>query len=151
MWLARYIKFHSHTLGAYRRTTSSASRTPERIVSAKNTFSHLSRPHLLVHHLFVVPSVLNDVDVLDPPRVHAFSGIKLPAPQTNTTAIAITATMGSLGTYFLDVVYSFTNCMVCFPSSPHLKINSRSFKILRLLGEVSFLILMIMRNGLIAT
>jgi hypothetical protein len=44
--------------------------------------------------------------------------------------------MGSLGTYFLDVVYSFTNCMVCFPSSPQLKINSRSFKILRLLGEV---------------
>ncbi|CAO2657026.1 Nn.00g058290.m01.CDS01 [Neocucurbitaria sp. VM-36] len=46
--------------------------------------------------------------------------------------------MGSLGTYFLDVVYSFTNCMVCFPSSPQLKINSRSFKILRLLGEGGF-------------
>lgn len=45
--------------------------------------------------------------------------------------------MGSLATYFMDVVYSFTNCMVCFPSSPQLKINSRSFKILRLLGEVS--------------
>lgn len=42
----------------------------------------------------------------------------------------------SLGSYFLDVVYSFTNCMVCFPGSPQLKINSRSFKILRLLGEV---------------
>lgn len=36
----------------------------------------------------------------------------------------------------MDVVYSFTNCMVCFPESPNLKINSRSFKILRLLGEV---------------
>lgn len=46
--------------------------------------------------------------------------------------------MGSLGTYFLDVVYSFTNCMVCFPSSPQLKINGRSFKILRLLGEGGF-------------
>jgi serine/threonine kinase 16 len=30
--------------------------------------------------------------------------------------------------------------MVCFPSSPQLKINSRSFKILRLLGEVSTLL-----------
>ncbi|KAF2739294.1 kinase-like protein [Polyplosphaeria fusca] len=46
--------------------------------------------------------------------------------------------MGSLGSYFLDVVYSFTNCMVCFPGSPQLKINSRSFKILRLLGEGGF-------------
>ncbi|EMD94299.1 hypothetical protein COCC4DRAFT_58301 [Bipolaris maydis ATCC 48331] len=46
--------------------------------------------------------------------------------------------MGSLGTYFLDFVYSFTNCMVCFPSSPQLKVNSRSFKILRLLGEGGF-------------
>ncbi|KAF2013205.1 serine/threonine protein kinase-like protein [Aaosphaeria arxii CBS 175.79] len=46
--------------------------------------------------------------------------------------------MGSLGSYFLDVVYSFTNCMVCFPGTPQLKINSRSFKILRLLGEGGF-------------
>jgi serine/threonine kinase 16 len=46
--------------------------------------------------------------------------------------------MGSLGSYFLDVFYSFTNCMVCFPGSPQLKINSRSFKILRLLGEGGF-------------
>lgn len=37
---------------------------------------------------------------------------------------------------FLDVFYSFGNCMNCFPGSPTLKINSRSFKILRLLGEV---------------
>lgn len=38
--------------------------------------------------------------------------------------------------YFFDVVYSLANCLVCFPSSPQLKINSRSFKMLRLLGEV---------------
>ena len=81
---------------------------------------------------------LTTLNALNRPRVHVFPGVKLPAPQTNTTASGITTTMGSLGTYFLDVVYSFTNCMVCFPSSPHLKINSRSFKILRLLGEVSF-------------
>ena len=36
----------------------------------------------------------------------------------------------------LDIFYSLTNCMACFPSSPNLKINNRSFKILRLLGEV---------------
>jgi serine/threonine kinase 16 len=36
----------------------------------------------------------------------------------------------------LDLFYSMGNCLSCFPSSPQLKINSRSFKILRLLGEV---------------
>jgi serine/threonine kinase 16 len=38
--------------------------------------------------------------------------------------------------YFHDLVYTLSNCMSCFPGSPQLKINSRSFKILRLLGEV---------------
>ncbi|KAF6842467.1 serine threonine protein [Colletotrichum musicola] len=38
----------------------------------------------------------------------------------------------------LDVFYSFGNCLNCFPGSPTLKINSRSFKILRLLGEGGF-------------
>ncbi len=37
---------------------------------------------------------------------------------------------------FLDLFYSFGNCLNCFPGSPTLKVNSRSFKILRLLGEV---------------
>lgn len=37
----------------------------------------------------------------------------------------------------LDIIYSFGNCMSCFPGSPTLKVNSRSFKILQLLGEVS--------------
>ncbi|KAG0633330.1 kinase-like domain-containing protein [Tuber brumale] len=40
--------------------------------------------------------------------------------------------------YFLDLVYSLTTCMSCFPSSPNLTINHRSFKILRLLGEGGF-------------
>lgn len=35
-----------------------------------------------------------------------------------------------------DLFYSFGNCLNCFPGSPMLKINSRSFKIQRLLGEV---------------
>ncbi|KAF2146445.1 uncharacterized protein K452DRAFT_241199 [Aplosporella prunicola CBS 121167] len=43
-----------------------------------------------------------------------------------------------MASYFLDLVYSLTNCMSCFPGSPQLKINSRSFKILRLLGEGGF-------------
>lgn len=38
---------------------------------------------------------------------------------------------------FLDLITSFGNCLNCFPGSPSLKINSRNFKILRLLGEVS--------------
>ncbi|KAF4637988.1 hypothetical protein G7Y89_g81 [Cudoniella acicularis] len=40
--------------------------------------------------------------------------------------------------YFLDLVYTLTNCMSCFPGSPQLKVNNRSFKILRLLGEGGF-------------
>ncbi|RYP23112.1 hypothetical protein DL765_001367 [Monosporascus sp. GIB2] len=39
---------------------------------------------------------------------------------------------------FFDLIYSFGNCLNCFPGSPTLKINSRSFKILRLLGEGGF-------------
>jgi hypothetical protein len=42
----------------------------------------------------------------------------------------------AMAQYILDLVYTLTNCMSCFPGSPQLKINSRSFKILRLLGEV---------------
>lgn len=37
-----------------------------------------------------------------------------------------------------DLIYSFGNCISCFPGSPSLKINNRSFKILRLLGEGGF-------------
>ncbi|KAH8815099.1 kinase-like domain-containing protein [Xylogone sp. PMI_703] len=40
--------------------------------------------------------------------------------------------------YFQDLLYTITNCISCFPGSPQLKINSRSFKILRLLGEGGF-------------
>ncbi|EMT63835.1 hypothetical protein FOC4_g10010307 [Fusarium odoratissimum] len=38
----------------------------------------------------------------------------------------------------LDLFYSFGNCLNCFPGNPNLKINNRSFKILRLLGEGGF-------------
>ncbi|PGG95393.1 NAK protein kinase [Polytolypa hystricis UAMH7299] len=40
--------------------------------------------------------------------------------------------------YFFDLLYTFTDCMYCFPNSPQLKINNRSFKLLRLLGEGGF-------------
>ncbi|OAA82643.1 Protein kinase-like domain protein [Akanthomyces lecanii RCEF 1005] len=39
---------------------------------------------------------------------------------------------------FQDLFYSFGNCLSCFPGSPTLKVNSRSFKILQLLGEGGF-------------
>lgn len=41
--------------------------------------------------------------------------------------------------YIMDLLHALSNCMFCFPGSPQLKINSRSFKMLHLLGEVSFL------------
>jgi hypothetical protein len=44
--------------------------------------------------------------------------------------------MAQLASYVVDVIYSLTNCVFCFPNSPNLKINNRSFKLLRLLGEV---------------
>jgi serine/threonine kinase 16 len=43
-----------------------------------------------------------------------------------------------MGSILLDVFYSISSCLVCFPSTPQLRINSRSFKILRLLGEGGF-------------
>ena len=38
--------------------------------------------------------------------------------------------------YLEDLLSTLASCFFCFPSSPQLRINSRSFKILRLLGEV---------------
>ncbi|KAI9723207.1 MAG: hypothetical protein M1828_004310 [Chrysothrix sp. TS-e1954] len=46
--------------------------------------------------------------------------------------------MSVMASYLLDCAYSLTNCLSCFPSSPSLKLNGRSFKILRLLGEGGF-------------
>ncbi|PWY89333.1 MFS general substrate transporter [Aspergillus heteromorphus CBS 117.55] len=37
--------------------------------------------------------------------------------------------------YLFDLLYNFTDCMCCFPSTPQLKINNRSFKLLRLLDK----------------
>ena len=46
------------------------------------------------------------------------------------------ATLSAMSTYITDVLYSLTSCVACFPGSPLLRINQRSFRILRLLGEV---------------
>ncbi|EJT78586.1 NAK protein kinase [Gaeumannomyces tritici R3-111a-1] len=46
--------------------------------------------------------------------------------------------MAKMAQVFLDLFYSLSNCLTCFSGSPTLKINSRSFKILRLLGEGGF-------------
>jgi serine/threonine kinase 16 len=43
-----------------------------------------------------------------------------------------------LSHYILDGVWQLGNCFSCFPSNPSLRINGRSFKILRLLGEGGF-------------
>ncbi|KAG9866726.1 hypothetical protein KCV02_g23965, partial [Aureobasidium melanogenum] len=47
----------------------------------------------------------------------------------------MSATMSS---YVVDLMWQLTNCFNCFPSNPALKINGRSYKILRLLGEGGF-------------
>ena len=38
----------------------------------------------------------------------------------------------------MDIISNFTNCLFCFPSSPNLKINARTLRLLRLLGEGGF-------------
>ncbi|KAK5172016.1 Serine/threonine-protein kinase env7 [Saxophila tyrrhenica] len=43
-----------------------------------------------------------------------------------------------LSHYILDGLWQLQSCFNCFPSNPSLKINGRSFKILRLLGEGGF-------------
>ena len=43
-----------------------------------------------------------------------------------------------MASYLMDLFYSLTNCMCCFPGSPNLRINNKTYKLLRLLGEVSF-------------
>lgn len=40
--------------------------------------------------------------------------------------------------YILDALWTVTSCFNCFPSNPSLRINGKSFKILRLLGEGGF-------------
>lgn len=48
------------------------------------------------------------------------------------------STLSTLTSYALDALWHLTNCFSCFPSNPSLRINGRSFKILRLLGEGGF-------------
>lgn len=43
-----------------------------------------------------------------------------------------------MATTIMDLISNFTNCLFCFPSSPNLKINNRTLRLLRLLGEGGF-------------
>ncbi len=45
--------------------------------------------------------------------------------------------VGNMSQIMMDLLSSLTNCIYCFPGSPSLKINNRSFKMQHLLGEVS--------------
>lgn len=66
----------------------------------------------------------------------------LPARHHTTGQLRVNCPLHSdkMAQYFFDLLYNFTDCMCCFPSSPQLKINNRSFKLLRLLGEVRGLV-----------
>ncbi|PNS19058.1 Serine/threonine-protein kinase ssp1 [Sphaceloma murrayae] len=44
----------------------------------------------------------------------------------------------NLTSYLLDALWSLTQCLSCFPSSPLLTLNHKPYKILRLLGEGGF-------------
>ena len=46
--------------------------------------------------------------------------------------------LGNMSQVFMDLLSSLTNCLYCFPNSPQLKINNRSFKLQHLLGEGGF-------------
>ena len=45
-------------------------------------------------------------------------------------------TLAAMASYIMDLLYSLTSCMYCFPSTPNLRINGNTYKLLRLLGEV---------------
>lgn len=44
--------------------------------------------------------------------------------------------VGNMSQILMDLLSSLTSCIYCFPGSPSLKINNRSFKMQHLLGEV---------------
>ena len=51
-------------------------------------------------------------------------------------AVGRSSHTSAMAQIFMDLLSSLTNCLFCFPGSPQLKVNNRSFKLLRLLGEV---------------
>lgn len=82
------------------------------------------------------------------PRKHKKPNTHTPHRQASLRPETRQLTMAQI---FLDVLYSFGNCLNCFPGSPTLKINNRSFKILRLLGEVSSLSPLLPEGYLVST
>ncbi|KAL6715855.1 Serine/threonine-protein kinase env7 [Lecanora helva] len=49
-----------------------------------------------------------------------------------------TTLLGKMAQVIMDLFSTLTNCLFCFPGSPQLKINHRSFKMQHLLGEGGF-------------
>ena len=43
-----------------------------------------------------------------------------------------------MATTIMDLISNLTNCLFCFPSTPNLRINTRTLRLLRLLGEGGF-------------
>ncbi|KAF7559767.1 hypothetical protein G7046_g4367 [Stylonectria norvegica] len=84
----------------------------------------LTQPHLIRHRETRIPS----------PQAYLFC-FSLNACNDRVDNPRRFVTMAQV---LLDLFYSLGNCMSCFPGSPTLKINNRSFKILRLLGEGGF-------------
>lgn len=79
-----------------------------------------------------MPLAILQLALIDPSLTGAQQALKSFTLQGNTLRQPIDI----MAQYFQDLAYALSNCMSCFPGSPKLKINSRSFKILRLLGEV---------------
>jgi hypothetical protein len=78
-----------------------------------------------------------DIHLLSRRSSFLFPTRTIPGRHRVRTASQIALTyIFTMAQYFFDLLYNFTDCMCCFPSSPQLKINNRSFKLLRLLGEV---------------
>ena len=45
--------------------------------------------------------------------------------------------LSTMAQFVMDLIGNLTNCMACFPGSPNLRVNNKTYKMLRLLGEVS--------------
>ncbi len=65
------------------------------------------------------------------------SSRRAPSPMSAGLQQQQHSSLGAMSQTMMDLLYSLTNCIFCFPGSPKLKINNRSFKMQHLLGEVS--------------
>lgn len=133
--LVKITTRHTTTLNCSATHAQASTRTPFQADSILNTYHPPCAQQPLrraVHH-----HPASRVRLADAPR--ALELQRLQAAQrsitpNNTTPVRQPTDI--MAHYFQDLAYLLSNCMSCFPGSPKLKINNRSFKILRLLGEV---------------